>query len=88
MLSLLGHKPLADTNSEPTHSIDSTDSSREFWAEKFGIGRLISNQSDGSKPKVDSRWSVLLLLETDAVLQHDGATESQAALSNTTLGSR
>jgi hypothetical protein len=79
-LALLGRKPVPDTDSKPTHSFDSTDSGRQFRAEESGIGSLIGNPSDSSKAQVDGRWCVLLLLEIDAVPQHDGAIECQARL--------
>jgi hypothetical protein len=47
-LALLGREPIADSDSDPAHSLPSSNSSGQFWTEQARIGSLKCNLSDGS----------------------------------------
>ncbi len=79
-LALLGGEPVPDTDSNPAHSFNPSDSGRKLRAEQAGIGRLIRDPSDGGEAQVDRSRCVQPLFEKDPVSQDDGAIECKAGL--------
>src|SRR6516225_2168737 len=55
-LALVGCQPVPDADSDPAHSLYSSNSSSKLRAEQTGVGSLEGNPSDGSQAEVDCRW--------------------------------
>ena len=79
-LALFCREPIPDSDSNPPHSLDSSNSGGEFRTEQTGISCLKSHPSDGRQPEVDGRRCVQLLFQKDSVAQYHGAVEGQARL--------
>jgi hypothetical protein len=65
---------------DTSHALDPANACRQLRTEETGIGRLICDPSDGSEPEIDRGGRVVVLLEMDAIAEHDRAVERQPRL--------
>jgi len=76
-LALLNGQPVSHPDSNPAHSLHSSNLDGQFRTKQAGVGGIKSNSADRSQSQLDGRGRVLLLLETDPVPQHYGAVEGR-----------
>src|SRR5260370_1012327 len=78
--STLGERPVPETHADSSHPLHATNTGCQFGTQEAGVGRLVRDAPDGSKPKVDRGRRVSLLFKVNTVAEHNGAVERETRL--------
>src|SRR5437764_196244 len=70
-------QPVSHPDSDPAHSLHSSNPGGQFRTEQAGVGSLESDPPNCSQSQINRRGRVLLLLEIDPVPQNHGAVEGE-----------
>ena len=65
--ALLSRQPVSEANTNPAHPLHATNTGCQFRTQEAGVGRLVRDAPDGSKPKVDRGRRVSPLFKVNPV---------------------